>query len=379
MRLRKTLYNMKKNIHRIGGELEIQMEDILSPAMAPATEYPLISMHSNQRHYLYFDSGRSAIYAALQDIMQRNGKKVAWLPAYTCNSVITPFQKCGFDIHFYSMGGDLQSPAKLPDKLELETFLFIHYFGITNKPVMEWLTEMKKNHNFFVIEDCVQALLTDNAGRYGDYVINSYRKFLPLPDGAMLSSRHPITNVNRAEPDEGFISRRLVGKLLRQYVANDLSFMDLFNEAESIIDKDISPREMSWISKYLLRRVDLTAISQKRRSNWFKLKKLLETELFECYAFHPLYTAISESEVPLGMPIIVGNGQRDDLKQYLISKNIFCPVHWPLLNRIYSNVEIHREASLSASMLTLPIDQRIDQKRLEYMTEQILAFYSQNN
>jgi dTDP-4-amino-4,6-dideoxygalactose transaminase len=376
MKRKKTSYKTEKYIPRVGGEFEIRMEDLILPGF---DGIGIGGAHSIQRHYLDFDTGRSALYAALQNIMHRNGQRVAWLPAYTCNSVILPFQKCGFDIRFYSMGEDLQSPDKLPDKLDKETFLFIHYFGLINKPVIEWLTEMRKSHNFFVIEDCVQALFSENAGQYGDYVINSYRKFLPLPDGAMLCSRFPFTCVDRAQPDEGFISRRLMGKILRQYAADELAFMDLFNEAENIIDKSIIPREMSWISKYLLKRIDMAAVSQKRRSNWLRLNKLLETEIFKAYAVQALFSALTEGEVPMGMPIIVGNGQRDKLRQYLISKNIFCPVHWPLLNKVYSNMEIQGETNLSNSMLTLPIDQRIDQNQLEYMTEQIRAFYSQNN
>lgn len=361
-------------MQRIGGEFEISIEDYLLPNMVTSID----DIYSNKRNHLYFDTGRSALYVALQDIIQRKGKKVAWLPIYTCSSVILPFRLLGFEIHFYSMGFDLQSPNKFPDKLDGETFLFIHYFGVKNEAIIKWLTEMKKNNKFFIIEDCVHALFTDGVGHYGDYVINSFRKFLAVPDGAMLSSTLPITDVNQLEPNEGFISRKIVGKLLRQYSAEDAIFLRLFAEAEKIIDSDIIPRKMSWISKYLFGQMDLQAISQKRRYNWLILKEILETGALKKCSINPLFNVIHDGEVPLGFPIIINNGDRDKLQQHLASKNIFCPIHWPLMTRFYNNTNIKPELRLSESILTLPIDQRIDQKSLEYMAEQILDFYTNN-
>ena len=73
-------------MQRIGGEFEISIEDYLLPNMVTSID----DIYSNKRNHLYFDTGRSALYVALQDIIQRKGKKVAWLPIYTCSSVILP-------------------------------------------------------------------------------------------------------------------------------------------------------------------------------------------------------------------------------------------------------------------------------------------------
>lgn len=359
-------------MHRIGGEFEISIDDLMSPSITDEIFYNTMPNHVS------LDTGRSSLYIALKSILKLKGKKIAWLPIYTCSSVIHPFQRCGFEIHFYSMGTDLQSPSRLPDRLDGETFLFIHYFGKRNEAILNWLTEKTKDSSFFIIEDCVQALLTEGVGEWGDFSITSYRKFLPLPDGAMLCSNYPVDMTTIKQPNEEYISRKAVGKLLRQYSADDEMFIRLFTEAEEIIDTEIQPRSMSWISNYLLKRVNLEMVTEKRRYNWLTLKEILDTGRLNEYSVHPLFNVIHDGEVPLGFPIIINNGDRDKLRQYLASKNIFCPIHWPLINKFYNNTSIKTELRLSESILTLPIDQRIDQKNLEYMAEQILAFYKKN-
>lgn len=356
---------------RIGGEFGLESGDFLSTGIA----LPAARGRLDKSHYLDFDTGRSALYAALQDILARGGKKTAWLPAYTCDSVILPFQQSGFDIRFYSVGCNLQSPAGLPHELDQETFLFIHYFGLINRPIVEWLSEMKRSYRFFAIEDCVQALLTDGAGQYGDYAVKSYRKFLPLPDGAILGSKVPLVDVNRAQPDEGFISRRLAAQLLRPHRPDDPIVTELFKEAENIINGPIIPRHMSWVSRHLLQKIDFSAVSLQRRSNWAELKKLLAALLPEDFALRRLFRGLGDGETPLGMPVIIGHGQRDMLRQHLASKNIFCPVHWPLHPAICEDKGLRGEIELSESVLTLPIDQRISLQHLEYMCKQIRAFY----
>lgn len=41
-----------------------------------------------------------------------------------------------------------------------------------------------------------------------------------------------------------------------------------------------------------------------------------------------LFPELSENDCPLFVPIIIE--QRDELKKMLISKGVYCPVHWPI-------------------------------------------------
>lgn len=362
-----TLNSNIKTEYQLGGEFSISVQDLTGPLITSKLDLP------NKRNQLYLDTGRSAIYVALLSIIAEGGKREAWLPRYCCKSVLLPFLKLGFKINLYSLGSDLRSPSNLPAQLDGATFLFIHYFGKNNQVILDYLDTMKDHQVFYVIEDCVQALLNSNLGTH-DYIIYSYRKFCPQPDGALLLSDYPLDKAKILPPNEAFVSQRLIGKLMRD-TGDPGSFLDLFEQAEEMIDNLICPREMSWVSQYLLQRTDLSTISKKRRENFHNLIKLLRERVFFNELIHPLFDSLNYNEVPIGLPVIVKPLYRNKLRAFLISKQIYCPVHWDLEGE--ERVIGEEELLLSHSLLTLPIDQRIDSSALAYLVEKISDFFSQ--
>lgn len=350
----------------MGGEFELNQDFLLQQAQGNIEQ---------KGNIIYTDTGRSALYLALQGILQYGGKKVAWLPKYCCSSVLLPFDQLGFEIKFYTIGDDLQSPAGLPTEIELAgaTFLFIHYFGKKNHSIVEWLSKQQINRNFYIIEDCVQATLNDGLGNYGDFSMRSYRKFLPQPDGAVLTYRKSFA-YQLADSDEEFISQRMVGKFLRGKSDNEQIFLNLFADSEKRIDGQIVPRRMSWISKYLMQRTDIQKIREKRRENWYLLHQFLKKHDLH-NLLTPVYESLETNEVPLGYPILIKNGLRDELRCYLASKQIYCPIHWILDERIFNlsnNIDV--EKNMSSSILTLVIDQRVTMEMLAYMVDTIIIF-----
>lgn len=362
---------------RMGGEFGITPGHFLQSPQKQGI------LRSGKKHHLYLDTGRSAIYVALLNIIERGGKREAWLPRYCCPSVILPFEQLGFKVHFYSLGRSLAAPAFLPEKITGATFLFIHYFGKVNRAIIDYLREMKKLQEFFVIEDCVQALLNPEVGGR-DYAVYSCRKFLPQPDGALLASDFPLGDHQVEPADEAFISRKLIAKLIRR--ADDERCLDLSAQAEKIVDSSIRPRMMSFVSRCLLARTDAAEIAGKRRANFFYLRDLLRgagtegygsaslsgsgTEPYPC-AF--LFDSLDEHEVPLGLPVLLPPGRRDDLRDFLKNSRIYCPVHWPLKEAGHRGWE--DEMNLSLSILTLPIDQRYDFTDLDFLFNELAEFF----
>lgn len=327
-----------------------------------------------KKFQLYTDTGRSAIYIALQEIVRRGGAKVAWLPRYCCDSVILPFRLSGFTINFYSNGKNLETPDKLPTSMASATFLFIHYFGRKNNSIINWLNNLSANERpLFVIEDCVQAALNRDVGCYGDFAIASYRKFLPQPDGAVLACDVPISDELLFEPDENFVSERLIAKIVREGGGGPDVFLDLLAVAEERITNKIIPRKMSMLSHFLLMRTDLEEVKSRRKANWKYLAGLIQTEGLCDGRLFALYNTLDETEVPLGFPVLLNKSTRDELRHFLMTHNIFCPVHWTLReDDEYSGWEC--ECELSASMLTLPVDQRLSEPALDYMIDKIKLF-----
>lgn len=256
----------------MGGDFELKLDELL----LGKNEFE--DLDSKETNHIWLDTGRSAILVALQSILGRGGIPSAWLPRYCCQSVVQPFLQLGFKVNYYSMGVDLQT-AKLPFAInDGETVLFINYFGKKND---SFINQLKKNfprskYNYFILEDNVQSFFKENTRLNGDYRFSSLRKFTCLPDGALLES-NVVLNEKLYAADESFISGKLLGKLFRGCNADVELFMPLLHDAEQNLDKKIVPRNMSLISRKLIKFLDLNSISRRRRQNW----QLLLNELME--------------------------------------------------------------------------------------------------
>ena len=346
---------------RIGGDFEIDVS--MLSQMCVDGFFPMPTPYK-----LWVDTGRTALLISLQEIIRLGGVKKALLPAYICPSVIAPFIKLGFQLRFYSTDTLAVTPVPGDD----ETFLFAHYFGKKNHSIIEWVRFQQAKCNFYVIEDCVQASLNANVGETGDFVITSYRKFLPMPDGAILGSRRIVQCDILDEPDESFVSAKLIGKLLRN-CGNDDLFLKTLGDAESKLEI-LRPRKMSWLSNYMLMRTDVQEISIIRRSNWVQLDMLLEEAGMLMY-LTPIFRKLEAGDVPLGFPIIINNGLRDNFKKFLEINKIYCPIHWSLDHLKYLDNICQDAVVISSNILTLPIDQRISVHHIKYMVQTIVSYF----
>ncbi len=355
---------------RVGGEFEFHAEDFRhAEPIELATRFP-------HRHCLWTDTGRSALLIAASSIRHRGGKPRVWIPAFSCASVSQPFRQAGFAIQYYPVGRGLSGDDQaLPQPDAGETLLFIHYFGHRNEPMCK-ATEAYRAAGVHMIEDCVQAGLSRNIGNHGDHAITSFRKLLPVADGAAILSREPIdapaTGLHLAPPDESFISARFMGKVMRGANAEPRDFLPLLEYAENTLLDRITPRHMSWLSQWMMARLDWIEAAKRRRANWLALSDgLLQAGL--ATLVNPLFMSLQDDEVPLGFPVVVAKGQRENLRAYLAQQQIYCPVHWPL-DHLPDDQTFAIERGLAASMLTVPIDQRMSPLHVARVIEALAAF-----
>jgi hypothetical protein len=238
--------------------------------------------------------------------------------------------------------------------------------------MIEWIRNQPAREQFFVIEDCVQASLNANVGEVGDFVITSYRKFLSQPDGAILGSCKKIHCTSLIDADEAYISAKLVGKLLRKSSSDTAHFLNLLSNAENRLEL-LKPRKMSWLSTYMLRRTDIQKVASLRRDNWLSLyQDLSQNGLFKYLT--PLFDNLSDGDVPLGLPVRINHGGRDEFRQFLATQHIYCPIHWEL-DHLNNAEEYSAELMLSRNILTLPIDQRLTKSHIEYFGKTIANYF----
>jgi hypothetical protein len=258
---------------RIGGEFEfIPAAYLERPRAAPGLRLP-------ESSHLWTDLGRSALFIAAASILQRGGRPCAWLPAFACASVSQPFLQAGFDLKYYDGGGSLADDnISLPQLDTGDTLLFIHYFGHPNHGMLNATRELHAA-GMWIIEDCVQASLALLLGEYSDFAVTSYRKFLPVVDGAVLISRTPLNlprmGLQLQPPDESFVSARLAAKILRGANAAASDFLPLLDRTEGWLEGKIVPRHTSWLSTWTMERIDLDAVIARRRANWLQLSRCI--------------------------------------------------------------------------------------------------------
>src|SRR5262245_37533040 len=131
---------------------------------------------------------RNAIYHSLKLLGVEPGGRVL-LPAYVCRAAVDPFLAYGLDIEFYSVKRDCKANlSDIEERITAKTraILLVHYFGFPQE--IATVRRICDRFQVALIEDCAHVLRGDVDGRemgaFGDAAVFSWRKLLPLFDGA---------------------------------------------------------------------------------------------------------------------------------------------------------------------------------------------------
>lgn len=305
---------------------EVFFRDEVSPS--------LLSVLPVERNSLSVAGGRSALAKALDAASAKTLTGRAWLPSLCCASLAPAFLQRGFSISFYGT-----APFSLPRLERGDVFLYIHFCGFPNRAAEQALAALPGERRPIVVEDCVHALFTPETGRFGDFVLYSFRKFLPVPDGGLLLSREPVDET-LSPPLERFISLKSAGLLSGS--------RRLLEEGERALDEDDVARKPSVMGSILLDRLPWTHIPAVRRRNYVLLAERL-----------PL-PPLDDDTVPLGAPLFVPVG-KGELERRLRSAGFELPLSWDAPRDALSD-EADR-------LVVLPCDERMGERALERLAE----------
>ena len=366
----------------MGGEMEMDPEMLCATA-AGGVPWSFESCQT-------VTSGRTGIKLVAQMVMERS-KGIGLLPAYLCSSMIQPFRELGVPVDFYKINSDLTIDLgdllRLVETLRPSSLLFVNYFGFpVSQAEAATLREIKDR--CWVIEDCVQGSLIEQevpvVGGIGHFVITSFRKYLPVPDGGLVINRTDMALPHLPPPTGLFARYRLLGKLLRfEYMRNSLNlpeleaaYFALFAAGERELDTGAPLHAMSPLSERLLGMTDLSAAMTQRRRNYsFLLRAFAEEPQLKSIGV-PVLTDLPSGVSPLVFPIRVAGGRRDVLRQKLVSLRAFCPAHWPWPSAIKAG-RFPEAFRLSHQMLGLPIDQRYVEEDMESLIARLLRAWDE--
>lgn len=307
---------------------------------------------------LLLDVGRSAIAAAILLSIKSKMIKEVWLPYYSCETMIRPFVHANLKVKFYGLGEWLDEPVGLPDTLSNCIFLYSHYFGRRNTAVEMYLQNCKTESSI-VIEDAVQSCMNINHGKTGDFVIHSLRKFLPVPDGSILSTSGEYkADFDILESNEEFISKTIIAKLKRFYNGSgNAEHLLLKNSAEELLNEP-AIRRMSNFTIMMLPKFNLDLIQNHRLRNYRFLMDAFNNGILSQEYVKPFFACWNSRDIPLTFPLVTTVQNRNLILEKLKANEIFCPVHWSLCNP--NKTILEGEFELSKRIFSIPIDQRVD-------------------
>lgn len=126
-------------------------------------------------------SGRCAIYYCLRDLMLTEQKRVAYLPAYDCETVLGCFVKAGYEIHYYDADEHL-----IP---RVSFLLICGYYGFpTWDP--SFVKKCKEHGVTIMIDTTHTAFSPVPACPDADYIAVSLRKWMGVASGGLAIKRH---------------------------------------------------------------------------------------------------------------------------------------------------------------------------------------------
>ena len=304
-------------------------------------------------------SGRTAIYYILEEIQKSNLIKKAYLPSYICNSMIQPFLDFGIK---YNIDYDT----------DCDIFFAMNYFGYSETN-MEKYTKYFKQKGAVILEDITHSILTQKKySQYSDYLIGSLRKWFPIANGGIavnVNSKFNINlNYNLKHPKTEIKYKAM--SLKKRYLESFNSelkkqYLQDYSEYNSSLNLDYKNYPIDEKSYDIIMKIDIEEIKNKRKENtkiiYEKLKGNLNIKFIENY---------DEKDCLLFVPIILEKNLRDNLRKFLVEKEVYLPIHWPLeekLNNIFDQE------------LSLVCDQRYTTKEISDYLDLIINYIGDRN
>ena len=284
-------------------------------------------------------TGRSALFHLIHRLPRPHAATVL-LPSYVAEGVIQPFLIAGFTILFYRLQSDL-SPviddveALLGQVKGMAVVVLIHYFGFPAHS--SELSAVLTRYHAIVVDDCAHAPFTttptgESLAEHADLALYSLNKFIPVVDGAILTSNRPDINLSLSERE----LPELPEDVQQAYQNHLQAGRDLFNSDEpaqarcfleklgesyeqyyAVINSDLNPSRQSTRSRHVEDVFPYNGLVQHRLLNSRIVYDGLKSSVFSLV--HP---ALPSGVVPWCIPARVPAQRRTEILDKLFEQGI---------------------------------------------------------
>jgi dTDP-4-amino-4,6-dideoxygalactose transaminase len=328
--------------------------DNLTFGSSHSPPYPLLT--NNIKFYGY---ARYGLYDALKTMKLREGDSLL-LPQKICNVVLAPINALRLKVKYYRTDEkwqiDLNHTEDILDN-RTRAILAVNYFGFP-QPFGE-IKSFCRRHNLYFIEDNSQGFLSSlngkQLGSFGDVALFSFRKTVPIPNGAAVVVNHPQLWEEFAKTKQSSNLWRRNGRYILRTFARIIeqkthipcisSLVSLMQKRKSIETlealeynlKDFS-EPISIVSQHLLKYFDYPKLVHLRRkafSFW--------QEYFACnenMEAQPLFDTLPDDAVPYAFPVKVEK-KPDEILQMFLKDGIECSF-WALYPKEVQKLGLNR-------------------------------------
>lgn len=331
----------------IGGEFEI---------------YPVnISLEKRNisRNVYTYASGRVALYNILQTLEIKKKINNVFLPDYLCYSLIYVVKKIGLSIKLYRLEEDLTPNIKsIADSCtEHDAIVIINYFGLLDcELIIQKLREL--GEKIIIIQDNVQAPFAMDLKTSADFSFSSFRKALPVPDGACVFSRE--MKLHQPTTESEFFLYKLGGGILKGIDLHnqhlDKIYLELFEKGEQLLDSAYDSDMSSFSKNYLFTDSWRSLSIQRKKNANVLLSGLSQMGVETLFPIEKFIEDDFDIRVPLFIPVLLD--RRDKVRKAMFAENVFCPIHWPIESSEY---KLKTGEKIFMQELSLVVDQRYNE------------------
>ena len=334
--------------------------------------------------------GRTAVWQLCRIWGMGPGDEVL-MPAYNCGTEVDPFLAVGLNVMMYRV--DRRARIDTEDVRRRVTsrtrvLYLTSYFG-RPQPAGE-LGEWCRGRGIRIVEDCALSLFCSDErgplGTGGDATVLSLRKFLPVPDGGVLTFAEPTPAPPLVPPPPaatfrnllpllknqalrgieaaglyGPLRRAILRKKLRSFRPQEPSPARPDMPGDYYLREDLRDWSMSRISAGIARGVNLDETVKRRRDNYLDLLQSIR----DVPGVTPLFDDLPPGVCPFALPVIVP--RRGEFARRLNARGIAAFSFWEGYHRRLDWDGFPDAVYLKDNLLTLPVHQRFGPRHVAYI------------
>lgn len=321
-------------------------------------------------------SGRCAIYAALEDIGEE-GNRTAYVPAYTCETVLSAYEKAGYSMIAYDIDPDEMRPVFRKDAVSSASAMNLcGYFGFC-----------RYDHDFImycheqgvkIIQDTTHSPLY--ADPLADYAAGSLRKWMGIASGGVAVKRHGSFSISVLPPEKKHLEGRYRSLDLRRQgiesgdAAFDKEASDVFWETELRLRKMFGAYAGDELSERIIRSFDFESMAEARRRNYQTVLDNLDAPS----GYRIVFPSLRDDDVPSHFTVYADD--RDHFRGYLSENGVSSTIYWPR-TPLADSIEGFDEKFPGASyiydhVVSVQIDQRYGSDDMKYLASVLNGYRS---